>query len=379
MKYWVGALLVAMTAGCDSSESSHAAQPLAEAKPTRVTERVFLDADDPAIWIDQENPAHSLVLGTYKGAGTADRESRDGALYVFDLSGVIVREKTIHGLRRPNNVDVEYGLKMQGGPVDIAVLTERFANRIRVYRLPDMEAMDGGGIPVFVGEQHREPMGIALYRRPMDGTIFAIVSRKKGPRKRGYLWQYRLEDHGDGTVRGIKVRQFGQWSGTKEIEALVVDDTLGYVYASDERLGVRKYHADPDRSEADEELALFATEGFTEDREGLSIYEVTDTTGYIIVSDQGANAFHVFTREGSPADPHRHERLKSVRLATLDSDGSDVTHESFGDQFPGGLFVAMSDDGTYHYYSWSAVAGDDLEVRKRVPGPKLATPRKENR
>jgi 3-phytase len=343
-----------------------------------VTERVLLDADDPAIWFDRENPESSLVLGTFKGAGTADRESRDGALYVFDLSGAIVEKKTIRGLRRPNNVDVEYGLKMRGGPVDIAVVTERFANRIRVYRLPEMVAIDAGGIAVFEGEQHREPMGIALYRRPNDGTVFAIVSRKKGPKKRGYLWQYRLEDAGDGRVRGVQVRQFGQWSGTKEIEALVVDDALGYVYASDERVGVRKYHADPDRSGANEELALFATEGFTEDREGLSIYEVTDTTGYIIVSDQGANAFHVFTREGSPPDPHRHLRLKSVRLATLDSDGSDVTRQSFGGRFPGGLFVAMSDDGTFHYYSWAAIAGDDLEVGQRVPGPKPAAPQKEN-
>ena len=349
-------------------EPSHATNPSAVIKPTRVTERVPLDADDPAIWIDSANPERSLILGTFKGAGSPDRNLRDGALYVFDLSGAIVREKTIRGLRRPNNVDVEYGLRLQGRPVDVAVVTERFANRLRVYRLPDMVAIDGGGIPVFDGEQHREPMGIALYRRPRDGSVFAIVSRKKGPRRGGYLWQYRLEDGGDGMVTGVKVRQFGEWSGIKEIEALLVDDALGYLYASDERVGVRKYHADPDRPKANEELALFATKGFAEDREGMSIYEVTGTTGYLIVSDQGADTFHLFRREGEPGDRHHHKKLKSVRLATIDSDGSEVTNRRLGDQFPDGLFVAMSDDGTFHYYTWSAIAGDDPEVSGRRSG-----------
>lgn len=370
------ALLLALSVVWHPLEQTHAGDPPEVIKPTRVTVPVPLDADDPAIWIDPANPERSLVLGTFKGAGSPDRNLRDGALYVFDLSGAIVKEKTIRGMRRPNNVDVEYGLRLQGKLIDIAVVTERFANRIRVYRLPDMVAIDGGGIPVFAGERHRDPMGIALYRRPGDGAVFAVVSRKKGPRQGGYLWQYRLEEAQGGVVKGVEVRRFGQWSGTKEIEALVVDDALGYVYASDERVGVRKYHADPDRPEANEELALFATSGFAKDREGLSIYEVTDTTGYIIVSDQGANTFHVFTREGKPADRHRHERLRTVRLATLDSDGSEVTSRRLGDEFPNGLFVAMSDDGTFHYYTWSAIAGDDLQMGERVPGSDPERPRR---
>lgn len=372
------ALLVVLSVACHPSDASHAADPPGIIKPSRVTERVPLDADDPAIWIDQANPERSLVLGTFKGAGSPDRHLRDGAVYVFDLSGAIVRGKTIRGLRRPNNVDVEYGLQLQGKGVDIAVVTERFANRIRVYRLPDMVAIDGGGIPVFAGERNRDPMGIALYRRPRDGSVFAIVSRKKGPRHGGYLWQYRLEEARGGMVKGVEVRRFGEWSGTKEIEALVVDDALGYLYASDERVGIRKYHADPDRPGANEELALFATEGFAKDREGLSIYEVTDTTGYLIVSDQGANTFQVFNREGESADPHRHERLKTFRLATVDSDGSEVTSRRLGDEFPNGLFVAMSDDGTFQYYTWSAIAGDDLNVGEHVPGSGPQRPRSEN-
>ena len=57
---------------------------------------------------------------------------------------------------------------------------------------------------------------------------------------------------------------------------------------------MRKYYADPEKG--NEELAFFAQEGFSDDHEGISIYKLDDSTGYILVSDQGANLFHVFPR-----------------------------------------------------------------------------------
>jgi 3-phytase len=332
--------------------SSRAPQDLKPIQPRATTQPVRHDSDDPAIWVNRSNPAQSLIVGTDKNS--------DGALYVFGIDGKIIEDKTIRGLKRPNNVDVEYGLMFQGKPVDIAVVTEREANKLRVYRLPDMASIDGGGIEVFTGESQRAPMGIACYRRPSDGAIFAIVSRKSGPTKGGYLWQYRLEDDGSGHVKGTKAREFGLFSGKKEIEAVAVDDPLGFVYYADEQAGVRKYAADPAAPHADAELALFATEGFTDDQEGISVYQVNDGTGYIIVSDQGANTYHIFRREGEPGNPHLHRPIKIVKLSTKTSDGSDVTNAALGSAFPLGLFVSMSDDRTFHFYSWADIAGSDL-------------------
>ncbi|TVQ40440.1 MAG: phytase, partial [Spirochaetaceae bacterium] len=67
-------------------------------------------------------------------------------------------------------------------------------------------------------ESDRRAMGIGLYKRPSDGEIFAIVSRKSGP-SGSYLWQYRLHDDGTGQVVGTHVRSFGLFSGSGEIEA----------------------------------------------------------------------------------------------------------------------------------------------------------------
>jgi len=49
-----------------------------------------------------------------------------------------------------------------------------------------------------------------------------------------------------------------------------------------------------------------------------------------------------------------------VQLQAFGSDGSEVTSAALGARFPSGLFVAMSDDRTYHFYSWEAIAGNDL-------------------
>jgi len=363
-------LSIAFLAACSGSEVPPAApSDPAEAPaivyaedalhPVVVTEETKYDTDDPAIWIHPTDPSQSLIVGT-------DKNPEDGALYVFDLDGKILPERTVRPLLRVNNVDIEYGLMLGGEPVDIAVCTERGANKIRVYSLPDMKEIDNGGIDVFTGEEGRQamPMGISLYKRPSDGTIYAIVGRKSGPSE-GYLWQYKLEDDGNGNVIGTKVREFGAYSGLNEIEAIAVDDPLGYVYYSDEGSGVRKYHADPDAEGAAEELAIFANvfgpDGFTRDNEGISIYQVNDGTGYILVSDQHANKFRIYKREGEADDPHKHLFVRSVPVRTNESDGSEITSVVVNDNFPNGLFVAMSDNRTFHYYSWDDIAGDDLK------------------
>jgi 3-phytase len=343
-------LLLALFQGCSKTQPESTTTTLV---PRIVTEPVQFDTDDPAIWINPADPAQSLIIGTDKEA--------NGGLYVFDLLGKIIPEKCVRPLQRPNNVDVEYGLVLNGVPVDIAVTTERLENKIRVFSLPDMKPVDGGGIEVFAGETLRAPMGISLYKRPSDGRIYAIVSRKDGPTDGRYLWQYLLEDDGSGTVKGTKVREFGIYSGKKEIESIAVDDELGYVYYSDEQVGVRKYYADPDHPDAQTELALIPNQGFTEDNEGISIYPLAGGRGYILVSDQAANKFHIYKREGEPGQPHLHKLLKIIKTSTLESDGSEVTAVALNAAFPQGLFVAMSSDKTFQYYSWKDIAGTDLE------------------
>ena len=346
---FIATLAISFTA-CRSQGQTANDKAAAIVKPAFITEATQFDSDDPAIWINPANPAQSLVIGTDK--------NENGALYVFDLAGKIQHDKVVKGLKRPNNVDIAYGLVLNGKPVDIAVTTERVTHKLRIFSLPDMKPVDKGGIDVFAGEtlpEYRDLMGIALYKNKA-GQIYAIVGRKTGPVNGGYLWQYLLEDDGSGNIGATLVRKFGKYSGKKEIESIAADNEMGYVYYSDEQFGVRQYFADPEKG--NEELALFGTKGFAEDHEGISIYKTSDTTGYILVSDQGANRFQVFSRQGTATNPYEHKLLKVVNVAAAQSDGSDVVSIPLNKDFQQGLFVAMSNDKTFHFYRW-----EDLGIK----------------
>ncbi|WP_375584124.1 phytase [Cyclobacterium xiamenense] len=343
VSFFVLSVLIACNETIKKSDES--AEPTTEIiQPLYVSDPVIHDTDDPAIWINSSNPDQSLIIGT-------DKDSI-GALYVFDLRGKVIDSLVRRGIQRPNNVDVGYGLPMGADTVDFAVTGERLTSRIRFYSLPDMQEINSGGLEVYegeTGEEFRDLMGIAVYQSPKSGKTYVIAGRKNGPSDGTYLWQYEVKGTDDGLSLEL-VRKFGNFSGKKEIEAIAVDQELGYIYYSDEGAGVRKYHTEPEMG--NEELALFATEGFSDDHEGISIYKSSATEGYLLVSDQGANLFHAFPREGSVKGPHDHPLLAKIPLSTLSSDGNEVTAVNLGGDFSKGLFVAMSDDKTFQIYSW---------------------------
>ncbi|WP_018676738.1 phytase [Riemerella columbina] len=312
-------------------------------KPSVITQKVNHDTDDPAIWINPKDASKSLIVGTDKDT--------DGGLFVFDLDGKIVNK--VLGIKRPNNVDIEYGFVLNGKPMDIALTTERETNKVRIFELPSMREV--GSFSVFDGETERSPMGISMYKNPKTGNIYAIVGRKSGPLD-NYLWQYQLVEN-QGKIDGKLVRKFGKYSGGKEIEAIAVDDALGYIYYSDEKYGVHKYYADPEKG--NQELAVFGIGDFVSDVEGLSIYPTSATEGYILVSNQQADTFNVYRRENPTAG-----RIAEIPVSTLESDGSESSATYFNDKFPKGIFVAMSSGKVFHIYDWRDIEQRILSAQK---------------
>jgi 3-phytase len=326
---------------------------VANIKPVRASATLTHDPDDPAIWVHPTNPERSLVFGTVKAAAP------DGGVAVFGLDGTL--RQLLTGIDRPNNIDVEYGFAFAGRAIDIAVVTERYQRRLRVFAI----AADGSGIsdlgavPVLEGQpgEAGAPMGIGLYRRSRDGAIFAIVAPKTGPAD-GYLWQYRLEDAGGGRLSAITVRRFGRFGGIGEIEAVAVDDEAGHVYYADEDNGIHKWHADPDREGASKELAHFARDGFSGDREGLAIYAGRSGAGYIIATDQLPvnSGYHLYRRNGTPESASNHAAVRVFSGGADSTDGIEATSRDLGPEFPGGLFVAMNSTArNFLFYRWSDI------------------------
>lgn len=342
------AVLLAGSVAATLAQTDQAAR---EVKPVVTSDPVPHDPDDPAIWIHPTDPTRSIVVVT-------DKIEKTGGLYVFGLDGKL--RQTIAPLDRPNNVDIEYGFELGGRSVDIAVATERKRSRLVVFAIgSDGKLSDvTGKTAVFADAKGEEaaPMGISLYRRPRDGAIFAIVSRKEGP-SGSYLGQYRLTGSKEGKVDVTEVRRFGLFSGSGEIEAIVVDDPLGWVYYSDEGAGIRKYAADPDSPDAAKELALFGTAGWKGDREGLALWSRPDGTGYLVATDQisGASEFHVYRREGAPGRPHdQATEIALLRSKADETDGIEVVSSPLGPNFPRGMMVAMnSGPKNFLFFSWA--------------------------
>lgn len=330
MKKIYSLFALVILANCSSDKKAKNEQEN-KLEPTVITEQVNHDTDDPAIWINPEDASKSLIIGTDK--------KTDGGLFVFDLQGKIVHQ--VKNLKRPNNVDLEYGLSLNGKKVDFVATTERETNTVKLFEVPSMKEI--GSFSVFDGEKERAPMGIAIYKNPETQQIDIIVGRKSGP-KEDYLWQYQLVEK-DGKISAELIRKFGKYSGLKEIESIAIDDTLGYVYYSDEKFGVHQYYADANKGK--EELAVFGKEDFARDIEGISIYPTSENTGYILVSNQQADTFNVYKRENPTAG-----KIAEIAVSASESDGSDVTAVDLGATFPKGVFVAMSNGKVFHYYDW---------------------------
>ncbi len=323
------------------------------ATPRSSTSPVIFDADDPAIWIHPANPAQSLIIGTDKGTYP------EGGIFVWNMDGTPQQRLNIS---HPNNVDVRYGMPLAGSAIDIAVVTMRDHRQIRIYKidsssrtLEEITTRDNANV---VYHMFKSPQGLGLYQRPKDRTVFAIASSVHNESRRE-LWQVLLQDDGTGCVEGVLVRVFGDHTG--QVEGLVADDELGYLYVAEEKAGIHKYHADPRKG--NDRLAFFATaDGITGNREGLALYSCADSTGYLLLSVPSARAIKVYPRAGNHGNPHAHALLTTIMNTSSEfGDGLEVTNRRISMEFPHGVLIWHHQAGKqFRLYAWEDLAQNFL-------------------
>ena len=302
-------------------------------------------ADDPAIWVHPTDPAQSLIIGTQKKRG----------LNVYDLEG-----KELQSLAdgRMNNVDIRYGFDLGGKPVDVLTATNRSNDSIAIYAIdPHSRTLRNVAVEV-IDSGMTDPYGQCMYHSALSGDYFVIINDSSGLVK-----QWRLEASDDEYITATVVREFKLDSQT---EGCVADDDSGDLYIGEEDFGIWKYSAEPD---ANEERTLVDTVdggNLTADVEGLSIYHGPGKTGYLIVSNQGADNYAVYRREGDN-EFVGHFHVVANELLGIDgsseTDGIDVTSANLGAAFPNGLFVAQ--DGRN-------ITPDERQNFKLVPWERIA-------
>jgi myo-inositol-hexaphosphate 3-phosphohydrolase len=299
------------------------------------------DADDPAIWVHPTDASRSLVIGALK----------DGGLDVYDLNGRTLQSIATDGSVLYNNVDVQYGLLLGGAAVDVAVASDRRNDTLAIFRvdprtrqLIDVTAPTNPLLftpPGEVSNRTTTAYGLALYRSPLSGRFFAFVSK----RTTGTVAQFELSDNGAGQVALRQVRSFTlpePADGSAQVEGMVADNELGFLYVGQEDVGIWKVGAEPDASDAPRLLDPVYPAGtrLKADAEGLTIYYAAGGAGYLLASSQGDSTFAVYAREGDNA------YLGSFRVGSLagidsaqESDGAMVINVPLGPRFGQGLLV----------------------------------------
>ena len=297
------------------------------ARPQVETPSMPGKADEVALWIPAAAPQSGVVIANDKG--------RSGALFVYDLEGNPL-SRTL-SLDQPVGVSVRYNVRLSTGTVDVVGCGLRTANQIKLFSIdPDSRSLvdittEGGIASGF----ERDTYGFCLYQRASDGMLFAFVSRKGTDN----IHQIALEDDGTGKLKGTLVRKFGAQDQKSYVEGMVADDEYGYLYASDERYAVLKYHADPNIKRDPFIRAFGLADGIRGDREGLALYKKSKGTGYLIVSSQGDSTFKIYERGGN----NRFVKT-AIFHGIRKADGIATSSTPIPPKFPTGIFAAHNDE-----------------------------------
>ncbi len=311
-------------------------------------------ADDPAIWVDRNNPSRSIIIGTQKQSG----------LYVYDLQGRVLQFLPDG---RMNNVDVRDGFSLNGQTVSIVTSSNRTNDGISIYRVDGaarrlVNVADGLQPTGFV-----DPYGLCMYHSAQSGKTYVFVTDNNGP-----VRQWELQDAGNGRVRAVVVRDIPFATQT---EGCVADDELGVLYVAEEDVGLWRIGAEPDAGTAPTSVqTVEANSALKDDLEGVGIYDLGGGRGYIVVSSQGNNTYAVFRREGANEYVGSFAVLADAARGVdgiSETDGLDVLSANLGGPYEHGVFIAQ--DGrniapqeyqNFKLVPWSDIAGAlNLEQR----------------
>ncbi len=228
------------------------------------------DADDPAIYINPDNPEDSLVIATFK----------DGGLRVYNLAGEEIQSITpgnnvddnspfpssnnIPENIRYNNVDIAYNVEYFGQlvgssqTIDFAVVSDRANDTVAFFAIdPETKQLtkwgEGFEFPesIFgVDDGEATAYGLATYNSPVDGKSYVFVSQAEGNQIAQLEFSATFGAADEPIVNANIVRTFevpvpeGEDSADYQVEGMVVDRETGELYVAQEDFGIWKYNVE---------------------------------------------------------------------------------------------------------------------------------------
>ncbi|MDC9524977.1 phytase [Pseudoalteromonas sp. Angola-30] len=222
-------------------------------------------ADDPAIWINEQDAKSSLILGTDKRRG----------LMVYDLAGNKVQSLNVGRL---NNVDVRQHQDINNETQTWITASNRTLNSISVFTVDSENKVNH---VTEVATNLAEIYGMCMYSSESGQYVFVND-------KSGLFQQYKLTGE-QGNLSGELVREFTLPS---QPEGCSADDKLGQLFAGEEDQGIWYIGAEP-TSGNKAVMLQSVNEQLVADVEGMEIYHADDAR-YLVVSSQGDNSYVLY-------------------------------------------------------------------------------------
>lgn len=277
--------------------------------------------DDAAIWHNAANPEQSLIFGANKKLG----------LEVYNLNGTRIFNDNVG---RINNVDLRDGFPYNGEQVALVGASNRDNVGIDLWVLHkdqlQTEYKTPGSIPTGLNDVY----GFCMYQSPVNQKLYVFINSKTGAIQQWLIYS-------DGASLKAELKRTLKLE--TQVEGMVADDELAKLYVGEEDRGVFEFDAEPDASNEGTYILLTGEDNnaIKYDVEGLTLVYGENKSGYLIVSSQGNNTYAVFERSGN------HKYLGSFNIVdgeldgTQDTDGIDVSTESFGTIYPNGFFIVQ--------------------------------------
>jgi len=312
-------------------------------------------ADDPAIWIHPHNPAESTIIGTQKDSG---------GLRIYDLAGQEIQYLPDGNM---NNVDLRYGFPLGDENVAIVAASNRSNNSIAIYKVnPDTRQLeDVTARTLSVGIE--KIYGLCMYHSTLFGKYYVFVNNKSGD-----VEQREIFANDNGLVEASFVRRL---KVNSSVEGCVADDVLGNFYLGEEKVGIWKFKAEPDGGNEGHLIDKIEKNGgnIIPEVEGLTIFYINETEGYLIASNQSDDSFTVYNRALNNKFLGRFSIITNNELnidAVSYTDGIDVVNMPLNETFPNGVFVAHDNSNTnpsknqnFKLVPWESIA-DALGLNK---------------
>ncbi|MEA2106308.1 MAG: phytase [Bacteroidota bacterium] len=301
-------------------------------------------ADDPAIWINENNPEKSLILGTNKESG----------LHVYDLQGNELQFLNVGCL---NNVDLRDGFLVNNKEVVLVAASNCTLNTISLFFIDKNTRIVSDKV-LNIKSSVNDVYGLCMYKNPQRNKYYVFVNGKGAE-----VEQWEIFNDSD----SLNARLVREFSVNSKPEGMVADDENGLLFIGIEEEGIIKLNAEPD-SEYEPEWVTDSSpkenKYISSDIEGLALYKTNDKT-YLLASSQGNFSFALFEVSKSV----RYLFSFTVKDGMIDgveeTDGVEVINFPVNENYPEGLLVVhdgfnFQNDSiqaqNFKYISWEKIS-----------------------